>query len=65
MDDLKSGVNTKTRFRKDGLILFNGKKFTSLSAAADHITRGSVDGWHFWEYERAPNDWVKLDKLRK
>jgi len=27
--------------------------------------RGSCDGWLFWQFERAPGAWVKLDELRK
>lgn len=52
--------------RKDGIIRFEGKKYTSPSlAAAAACKRPTCNGWTFWTYERAPGDWVKLDNLRK
>ena len=54
------------RVRRNGTIRFAGKIYTSPSfAAAVAVKRPSCNGWTFWEYERAPGDWVKLDKLRK
>ncbi len=52
--------------RRDGRIRFNGKIFTSpsLAAAAARKTR-TCNGWTFWQYERAPGDWVLLDEMRK
>lgn len=34
---------------KNGGVIMNGKRFTSLSAAAVSITRNPVNGWRFWE----------------
>jgi hypothetical protein len=52
--------------RKSGLIWFDGKSFTSPSQAGAHAQRRrSCNGWVFWQYERAPGDWVLLDNLRK
>jgi len=62
--------------RKNGTIMFaaesaefkrlKGKVFQSPSVAAmTALRRSSWNGWTWWAYERAPGDWVKLDKLRK
>jgi len=52
--------------RKTGLIWFAGKHFTSPSLAGAHaVKRRTCNGWTFWEYQRAPGDWVLLDSLRK
>jgi hypothetical protein len=32
--------------------------------AGKAICNHAVNGWQFWEFERAPGDWVKLEKLR-
>lgn len=54
------------RVRRDGTILFGGKVYTSPSLAAKAACkRPSCNGWKFWQYERAPGDWVLLDELRK
>lgn len=49
-----------------GSIRFNGKVYTSpsLAGAAARKYR-TCNGWTFWQYERAPGDWVPLDELRK
>jgi len=60
------GKKLTARVRRDGSIRFAGKIFTSPSlAAGTAVKRRTCNGWTFWEYERAPGDWVKLDKLRK
>lgn len=52
--------------RKSGLIYFKGKHFTSPSlAGAAAVGRRTCNGWTFWQYQRAPGDWVELDALRK
>ena len=57
----------KARVRRDGQILFKGRKYYSPSVAARPIVaKGTaVNGWYFWEYERAPGDWVRLNELRR
>jgi len=50
---------------QDGRIEFDGKVFNSPSMAAIHVTGGQKDGWHFWKYQNASGEWVKLDELRK
>ena len=53
------------RVLKDGRISHDGKRYTSLSAAASAITKRPTDGWWFWHYERAPGEWVRLKVLRR
>lgn len=60
------GKVIKASARKDGLIRYGGKAYTSPSlAAAKACKRRSCNGWSFWHYERAPGDWVSLNELRK
>ena len=60
------GKTLRAFVRKSGLIWFGGKSFTSPSQAGAHAQkRRSCNGWVFWQYERAPGDWVLLDNLRK
>jgi hypothetical protein len=60
------GKKLTARVRRNGSIRFTGKIYNSPSvAAAAAVKRRSCNGWTFWQYERAPGDWVKLDKLRK
>jgi Restriction Enzyme Adenine Methylase Associated len=54
------------RVRRDGTVRFDGKVYTSPSkAGAMACKRPTCNGWTFWTYERAPGDWVVIDKLRK
>ena len=55
----------KARVRRDGRIRFDGKVYTSPSVAGAAIVKHACNGWKFWTYERAPGDWVLLEKLRK
>ena len=60
------GKKLVSRVRRNGTIRFAGKIYTSPSlAATTAVKRKTCNGWTFWEYERAPGDWVKIDKLRK
>jgi hypothetical protein len=60
------GKTLKAFVRKTGLISFAGKHFTSPSLAGAHaVNRPTCNGWKFWQYQRAPGDWVALDSLRK
>jgi hypothetical protein len=63
---LYKGKTLVAGVRRDGLIRFKGKFYTSPSlAAATACKRTTCNGWTFWKYERAPGDWVKLNELRK
>ena len=60
------GRTVRAYVRKSGMIFLDQKHFASPSLAAAHaVGRASCNGWVFWEYQRAPGDWVKLDTLRK
>jgi hypothetical protein len=61
------GKTFRAYVRRDGVVVFAKKRFTSLSMAAAHAlpTRRAINGWWFWKYERAPGDWVRLKELRK
>jgi hypothetical protein len=51
--------------RKNGTISMNGAVYGSTSAAGQALMKGACNGWYFWRFERAPGDWVKLQKLRQ
>jgi hypothetical protein len=56
----------KASVRKNGLISFGGKIFTSPSLAGQAARKGMrCNGWKFWSYEQSPGDWVLLETLRK
>ncbi|MCX5699799.1 MAG: hypothetical protein NTX01_08940 [Candidatus Omnitrophica bacterium] len=57
----------KALVRRDGMVLFKKRKFYSPSVAGGSIVaKGTaINGWYFWEYERAPGDWVRLNELRR
>lgn len=60
------GKTLRAFVRKTGLIWFAGKHFTSPSLAGAHaVKRPTCNGWKFWQYQRAPGDWVALDSLRR
>jgi hypothetical protein len=60
------GLTIKAQVRRDGMVHFKGKLYTSPSlAAAAACKRKTCNGWNFWRYERAPGDWVLLDTLRR
>ena len=60
------GKTLRAFVRKTGLIWFAGRHFTSPSLAGAHaVKRRTCNGWAFWQYQRAPGDWVTLDILRK
>jgi hypothetical protein len=59
------GKTLRAHVRRDGRIRFAKNVYNSPSAAAIAAVKHSCDGWHFWKYERAPDDWVRLNELRK
>jgi len=60
------GSLLRATVRKDGRISFAGSLYDSPSlAAAAACGRKTCNGWKFWQYERAPGDWVLLDELRR
>lgn len=58
------GKKYSARVRKNGAIRFGGKTFNSPSLAAVHAVGHPINGWWFWQFERAPGDWVRLRELR-
>ena len=60
------GKTLKARVRRDGSINFGGEIYSSPSlAGAAACKRRTCNGWTFWQYERAPGDWIPLNELRK
>jgi hypothetical protein len=59
------GTTLRAHVRRDGRIRFSKNVYNSPSAAAFAAVKHASDGWHFWKYERAPGDWVRLSELRK
>ena len=55
----------KARLRSDGTVLFKGKIYRSPTAVGRQITGHAINAWQFWQCERAPGDWVKLENLRR
>ena len=54
------------RVESGALVLSNGKRFDSPSAAAVSITGSAVNGWRFWEC-RLPgkSSWQFIESLRR
>lgn len=55
----------KARLRTNGTIRVGKQTFDSPSAAGTAIIGRAVNGWWFWQYERAPGQWVRLRELRR
>jgi Restriction Enzyme Adenine Methylase Associated len=55
----------KARLRADGKVTLNRVVYPSPSAAGKAVCGHALNGWQFWNCERAPGDWVKLAKLRR
>ena len=61
------GKFIRARVRADGSITVRGargRKFNSPSLAAIHVLGRNANGWDFWQYERAPGEWLRLTHLR-
>jgi hypothetical protein len=55
----------KARLRKDGKVVHNRVIYPTPSAAGKAICGRAVSCWKFWQCERAPGDWVKLERIRR
>jgi len=60
----QKGRRFKARVRRDGAIRYAGKIFKTPSSAAVAACGHAQNGWDFWEFQRAPGDWVYLSTLR-
>lgn len=58
------GKTYRARVRRDGQINYAGQLFSSPSSAGSAARKIGTNGWTFWQYERAPGDWVLLNTLR-
>ena len=60
------GKIIKARVRRNGSIRYKSEVYWSPSfAGAAACKRRTCNGWTFWQYERAPGDWITLNELRK
>ena len=53
------------RVESGALMLSNGKRFDSPSAAAVSITGSAVNGWRFWECKLPGKSWQLIETLRR
>jgi hypothetical protein len=58
------GTTYKARVRQDGWIWYNGYHYPTPTMLAREICGRHVNGWRFWQFQRAPGQWVDLDALR-
>ena len=75
IDKLPTGIKLRHRFRdgriveavvKDNYVLYDGRKYSSLSQASIVAAGYYVNGWRFWEYyDKDTGEWRKVDELRK
>lgn len=59
------GKMYRGRLRPNGKVRVGKKVYDSPSVAAGAITGRSCNGWHFWRFQRAPGQWVKLRLLKR
>ncbi|MGP8270878.1 MAG: hypothetical protein ACLQLH_12470 [Terracidiphilus sp.] len=58
------GVKYRAFVHKDGAVRYKNRKYISPSAAGKAVIQRSCNGWAFWNYQRAPGQWVRLSTLR-
>ena len=56
-------VHHRAKVDVEGIITYDGKDYTSPSAAAMAITKKPVDGWTFWKMTKDGQE-VPIDALR-
>ena len=54
----------KATYYSPDKIVFNGKNYTSPSAAGSAVTKKSCSGWTFWKFKDETGNEQLLDKLR-
>ncbi len=57
---LHKGKTFKALLLKDGSVRLGSWVFTSLSAAASHVTKHPTNGRWFWHIKSTEGDWVRL-----
>ncbi len=60
----KGKIHT-ARARRNGIIRYDGRNFSSLSLAATAAVKRPVNGWWFWQVERGRHNWTRLTQIRK
>lgn len=58
------GERFEAKARKSGIVMYSGKQYPSLSAAASAITGRPTNGWLFWTYRTVDGDWGRMTDLR-
>jgi RAMA domain-containing protein len=60
------GKTIRASVLKNGAIRFQSTVYNSPSlAGAAAVGHRTCNGWTFWQYERAPGDWVPLNNLKR
>lgn len=71
---LKNGLKLHSNYKgriiearvENNVIVYNGKSFTSPSAAAGEATGNSVNGWQWWLFfNEETGKWLTLNRLRR
>jgi len=58
------GKRFEAKARKSGIVIYDGRQYPSLSAAASAITGRPTNGWLFWTYRTVDGDWGRMTDLR-
>lgn len=58
------GKRFEAKARKSGIVMYDGRQYPSLSAAASAITGRPTNGWLFWTYRTVDGDWGRMTDLR-
>ena len=58
------GKRFEAKARKNGIVMYEGRQYPSLSAAASAITGRPTNGWLFWTYRTVDGDWGRMTDLR-
>ncbi|RPI77194.1 MAG: DUF4357 domain-containing protein [Desulfobacteraceae bacterium] len=59
------GKDYRATLRKNGMIGYENKLYSSPSTPAQVITGRACNGWTFWRFRNQKGKWVPLTKLRK
>ena len=59
------GEVTWGRVVGNGQLEVNGRKYPNPSRAAHGLIRGGVNGWYYWHYKNANDEWRRIGELRQ